>query len=697
LIYFFIMKSLKQITPSWDRYSSGFRAWQAAGRVFSAQIFLLFVFLGLLSACGGGGSNATDQATQNATIISETTSATSSSNEDISIGISPISANLSKGQQLTFTADVSGGSNKEVTWSVQEGDAGGSITQGGEYSAPGIEGTFHIVATSKADESKTAIATVHVTSGASETHSENDEISILINPASISLATGRSQTFTATVSGTGNTAVTWSIQEGVTGGAISPEGLYTAPSEKGSYHIIATSQQNSSKSAIASVLVLPGGITRVSVSSSGEQGDLETSHPICTSWFSADGRYVAFASHASNLIDDDTNDQEDAFLHDRLTGITTRLTVGTDGLQAENGNSNSPSFSNDVRYVVFTTYANNLDPRDTNHYRDMYVLDRQTHVTSLISYGYDGSAGNLVSGGSPQMSGNGRYVVFNSSASNLVPNDTNASRDTFFHDLATHTTTRVDVGYDGSEANGESSSGSPAISNNGRFIAFYSDSSNLVSGDTNDTRDLFVWDRETGVITRESVDSEENEGNNGTGGGVDIRNPRSNLPSIPKDVPAINPDGRFVAFYSDAGNLVPGDTNELRDIFVRDRVTGQTMLASIGLNGEPANGASDGNPWFSADGRYLGFQSFASNLVEGDTNGHSDIFVRDLWTGITKRISIAYDGNEGNNDSLAPTISADGRWITFASDANNLVPGDTNEIPGIKKGRDVFVVPMPEW
>jgi Tol biopolymer transport system component len=197
-------------------------------------------------------------------------------------------------------------------------------------------------------------------------------------------------------------------------------------------------------------------------------------------------------------------------------------------------------------------------------------------------------------------------------------------------------------------------------------VAFQSTASNLVSGDTNGKYDIFVHDRQTGATTRVSVSSNGSEGN-------------SNSYS-----PSISSDGSYVAFDSNASNLVPGDTNENYDIFVHERQTGATSRVSVGSDGSEGNGRSS-NPSISADGRYVAFNSDAGNLVPVDTNGDYDVFVHDRQTGATSRVSVSSDGSEGNSYSLFPVISADGRYVAFASNAGNLVPGDTNGI------YDIFV------
>ena len=140
--------------------------------------------------------------------------------------------------------------------------------------------------------------------------------------------------------------------------------------------------------------------------------------------------------------------------------------------------------------------------------------------------------------------------------------------------------------------------------------------------------------------------------------------------------PSISANGRYVAFESEATNLVRGDTNNFRDIFVHDRQTGQTTRVSVASDGTQANGHSY-DPSISADGRYVAFASLANNLVSGDTNDQQDIFVHDRQTGQTTRVSVASDGTQASGHSFNPSISADGRYVAFVSSASNLVGGDT--------------------
>ena len=272
--------------------------------------------------------------------------------------------------------------------------------------------------------------------------------------------------------------------------------------------------------------------------------------------------------------------------------------------------------------------------------------------TTRASVASDGAQGNSDSY-YPSISADGRYVAFQSDASNLVSGDTNGSPDVFVHDRQSGQTKRVSVASDGTQGSGSY----PSISADGRYVAFMSAASNLVSGDTC-CSDIFVHDRQSGQTTRVSVASDGTQGNSGS------------------EYPSISADGRYVAFRSYASNLVSGDTNGAVDIFVHDRQSGQTERVSVASDGVQGNDYSSYLS-ISADGRYVAFRSSASNLVSGDTNGYWDIFVHDRQSGGTTRVSLASDGAQGNYGSSYPSISADGRYVAFMSAASNLVSGDT--------------------
>jgi Tol biopolymer transport system component len=290
---------------------------------------------------------------------------------------------------------------------------------------------------------------------------------------------------------------------------------------------------------------------------------------------------------------------------DRDTLALARVSVSSSGVQA-NGESNSPAISSDGRYVAFDSDASNLVSGDTNGRRDVFVHDRQTGQTTRVSISSGGVQGNAVSV-APTISADGHYVAFNSVSSTLVSGDTNNESDVFVHDRQTGQTTRVSVSSSG--AQGNFGSGSQAISADGRYVAFLSSATNLVSGDNNGNADVFVHDRQTAITTRVSISSGGAEANGSS------------------YEPVISADGRYVAFHSYATNLVSGDTNGERDVFVHDRQTGQTTRVSVSSGGVQASGASV-EAAISGDGRYVAFDSWVSNLVSGDTNNTGDVFVR---------------------------------------------------------------------
>lgn len=264
----------------------------------------------------------------------------------------------------------------------------------------------------------------------------------------------------------------------------------------------------------------------------------------------------------------------------------------------------------------------------------------------------------------PAISGDGRYVAFASSDSRVVPGDTNGTYDVFLRDTLTNATERVSVSSTG--AGGDDMSIAPAVSGDGSYVAFTSNASNLVPGDTNQRQDVFVRDRVTGQTERVSVSS--------TGGQGDAYSTS----------PTLSADGRYVAFTSKASNLVPGDTNQREDVFVHDRLTGQTERVSVSSAGDQGNDGS-GDPAISADGRYVAFDSTSSNLVAGEVPGWERVYVHDLVTGQTELVSVSSAGAEPNDISSGPAISADGQYVAFTSGASNLVPGDTNQ------RQDVFI------
>ncbi len=401
-----------------------------------------------------------------------------------------------------------------------------------------------------------------------------------------------------------------------------------------------------------------GTLTRVSVASDGSQANGITQ----LAAISGNGRYVSFYSLATNLVTGDTNGAYDIFVRDRDTSTTTRVSVSSGGTEG-NGASERPAMNADGRYVAFESLASNLVLSDTNGVKDVFVHDRNSGTTIRVSVATDGSQGNGLSN-QAFLSDDGSKVIFESSATNLVANDTNGVKDIFVRDLTTNTTTRVNVATDGSQ--GTLASNWAAISGDGTVIGFHSAAPNFVPGDTNTSADVFVRDLGTGVTSRVSVASNGTQGDGNSQYGY------------------LSDDGNIVIFESVATNLVEGDTNGFRDIFVHNRTTGVTSRISIATDGTQANGPMT-VPCISGDGTIAAFETIATNLIPGDTNGQRDVFRHVLAIGETTLVSMATDGSQGNNGSGGPSCSGDGTEIAFNSTATNLVPGDTNG------QRDIFV------
>lgn len=282
---------------------------------------------------------------------------------------------------------------------------------------------------------------------------------------------------------------------------------------------------------------------------------------------------------------------------------------------------------------------------------------------SLISLAVDGREADGASF-TPAISADGRLIAFASAASTLVPGDTNNMEDVFVYDRETGATERVSLSS--ADDQGDGASYDPAISADGRHVAFTSAASNLTGGDENNELDIFVRDRVTGRTVLASV------------------GPQGLMGDGPSVAASISRDGRLVAFESDADTLVRSDNNGTGDVFVRDLLNDVTRKVSVAGNGQQTESPSFG-PAISADGTTVAFESFSDRLVPGDTNRALDVFVADVASGSIERVSLATDGGQPNDRSYSPSISDDGRVVAFASFANNLVENDTNGL------LDVFV------
>ncbi len=367
---------------------------------------------------------------------------------------------------------------------------------------------------------------------------------------------------------------------------------------------------------------------------------------------------------------------------------TARVSVATAGAQGNGSsgqNTGDLALSADGRSVAFVSAASNLVAGDTNGVGDVFIRDRDpdgdgvfdepgavaTVRVSVASDGAEASGG----GAAPALSADGRWIAFASASADLVAGDANVRSDVFVHDRDAdgdgtfdepgpggQATVRVSVGPGGAEANGHSIA--PAISADGRVVAFASLATDLVAADGGDLQGIFVHDRDTdgnGVFDEPASVATTRVSIAATEGPADGAS----------ETPSVSADGRLVAFGSSATNLVAGDGNGADDVFVYDRATGRMTRVSAG-NGDSFS------PRLSGAGRVVVFESVASNLVAGDTNGANDVFVHDRATGITRRVSVDSTGTQANEDAFSATIDPDGRVVGFASFATNLISGDTN-------------------
>lgn len=395
---------------------------------------------------------------------------------------------------------------------------------------------------------------------------------------------------------------------------------------------------------------------------------------------SAEGLHIVYSSEASNLVPDDRNNCAttydgkscpDVFLRDLTRRRTERISVDSRERESHpiGDLSNltplppplNPVVSGKGGLVAFDSDAPDLVEGDTNRCvegnwdgpcNDVFVRDRRNGTTVRASVTSEGEQRDAPSR-APAISRDGRFVAFSSLAA-FVDEDTNDGWDIYVHDLESGETTRASVSSDGRQGNDHSRR--PAISDDGRFVAFDSAASNLVLEDTNGQEDAFVHDRQTGETERVSVSS--------SGDGLEGSS----------TTPKISASGRYVVF-----SLFPEDGNGHPDVYIRDRERGLTELVSVS-SAEHRGNASSGGDGVSDDGRFVVFSSEASNLVPGDTNRLSDVFLRDRSKGTTVRISLSSSEVQANGNSRSASISADGERVVFTSYSDNLVSHDTNNV-----------------
>lgn len=399
------------------------------------------------------------------------------------------------------------------------------------------------------------------------------------------------------------------------------------------------------------------------------------------------GNIVAFWTDTGALVPNDTNFAGDIFVRDRNTGVTERISLGFGGVQTARLDTNPPQSYPDIgisdsgTIIAYATDATNIrdagHTQDTNNVTDVYVIDRSIPATdpTRTKHVSFGSAGNpQADGGSfnPTVSGNGQFVVYRSVAKSIVGGDTNNVPDIFIYDRAVNANARVNLNSSQEQSNNEDGASDFSVDDVGRYIAFESVGTNLVTGDLNGKRDIFIRDRNTSTTCRISL----------APGGFE-----ANGDSIE---PFISGTGDHVVFTSTATNLVAGDTNGHADIFLWTRQTagscaGTITRVNLSSTGAQANGGS-ARPVTNDSGRYVVYWSVGSNLVDGDTNGQPDFFVFDTETEITTRVNVAsnYDQSNGFQNQFS-SISDDGKVIAYESFGSNLVANDTNA------SSDVFV------
>ena len=404
-----------------------------------------------------------------------------------------------------------------------------------------------------------------------------------------------------------------------------------------------------------------GTITRVNVSTQGQHGVGYSFSPS----ISGDGRYIAFNSNSGTLVANDTLFGNDAFVRDTLLGITTLVSTSSAGVQA-NSFTGQVEISADGKSVAFESLATNLVAGDSNGVYDIYVksLTDGTLVRASTTTTGVGATGGAST--NPSLSADGKMVVFTSSATNLATGDSNGVGDIFVKNLFTGELTLVSANSSGTIGNGASDFAS--ISADGRYVSFTSSATNLVSGDTNGVDDVFRKDLQTGEIIRVSTSATGVQGNS-----------TSSTSSS-----SISADGRYVAFISTSSNFTSTDSNPSADAFVKDLVTGEITNVHNNADGVQGIGAvAEVN--ISADGRFVAIESSAANMDTGDSNGTFDIFRKDRQSGTLTRVSVSTSGAISNGYNRRSSMSADGRYIAFDTLATNLISASTNG------PQDVFV------
>ena len=401
-----------------------------------------------------------------------------------------------------------------------------------------------------------------------------------------------------------------------------------------------------------------GDISLLSTSTSGAKGNGGSELPA----ISAGGGKVVFWSTSTNLDPADTDALADVYVKDLATGALTLASTSDTGVKGNGPSMSRGAITADGTKVAFFSQATNLDPGDTDPVEDLYVKDLVTGDITLADVSPTGVKADARALG-PALSADGTKLAFYTWADNLDPADTDRFADMYVKDLVTGSLTLVSTASDGTKGNSNSYSRG-AISSDGTSVAFWSQATNLDPADTDDIADVYVKNLTTGELVLASKTRQGVKGNGESYG------------------QKLSGDGTKLAFHSESTNLDPADTDELEDVYVKDLVSGALTLASTSDAGIKGNGESE-EPQLSADGNRVAFFSEASNLDPTDPSDDDDVYVKDLVTGNIMLASTSDDGQKGNGASSYPKIASDGTWVAFESTATNLDPGDGDPISDI--------------
>ena len=386
---------------------------------------------------------------------------------------------------------------------------------------------------------------------------------------------------------------------------------------------------------------------------------------------STNGRFVVFASRATDLVSTDTNATQDIFLRDLQTGVTQLISVSSNGLGTGNADSSDPSVSDNGRYVVFTSTANNLVAGDTNGDSDVFLRDVFSGTTTFISANFNNNGPGNADSLQGEVSADGRFAVFASDATNINATDLTTTRDVFVRDIVNNTTSTISRVFTSGPTNGQSGNGpsqSPSISADGQYIAFVSSATNFGTIAPGPGQNVYVFDSAVDPLALPFVNPltlASTTGVAGTGGSADLTTGE----------PSISDDGQYVAFASSSTTLVPGDINGVSDIFRADLGFGTVAIALVSqsTDGVFANGPS-AHPSISGDGSVVTFSSTATNLSPLDINAGSDVFIRDVEELTTALVSVNLAGTGSSSSAAEPVMTSDASLVVYESNATNLTP-----------------------